>query len=72
MLSIPVLFCLNSFGGLDLKAEYETSAVSGEPCISKTCDVAQLTAERSEPRIVVVSKVNKKMQILSENCFRQK
>lgn len=59
-LSLPVLFCLNSFGGLDLKAEYETNAISGEPCISKTRDVAQLTAERSEPRKVVVCKVNKK------------
>ena len=38
-LSVPVLFCLNSFGGLDLKAEYETNAISGEPCISRTCDV---------------------------------
>ena len=38
-LSVRVLFCLNSFGGLDLKAEYETNAISGEPCISRTSDV---------------------------------
>ena len=38
-LSLPVLFCLNSFGGLDLKAEYETNAISGELFISKACEV---------------------------------
>ena len=33
-LLVPSLFCMNSFGGLDLNAEYETKTTSGELCIS--------------------------------------